>query len=161
MKKDSVRPGGLSSDDGAASVSTLRASIPDATMARSWLVGMTKQGEDRIWRGAERVLAYHDGMAAQMGYLREHHHITESMIGILLLHATPETKATVQSYCDQLGLLSINRLLDMGVPPENIGENALFHEDDRLVAQAMETRRAGTEGSDAKHDSAVPEGDAP
>lgn len=159
--EDGRSPSGRATAVEPVPVSPLRDGIPSADdIARSWLVRMTKQGEDNIWRGADQALAAFDGMRSQLGYLREHHHITESMVGIMLLHATSGQRKAVQHYSDQLDLLHINRLLDCGVPAENIGERGIFFHPDHLVAQAIETRRAETQ-SGSVHESAVPEGCAP
>jgi len=98
--------------------------------------------------------------AAHVRYLEEHHHIAESMIGILRLHATTGALRAVQSYSDQLDLLQINRLLDQGVPAHEIGESGTFYAPDHLVASAIEARSGETVGLDPKGESAVPKADA-
>lgn len=35
---------------------------PAANAVRAWLVSMTKQGEDRVWRGAEKALTFFDSV---------------------------------------------------------------------------------------------------
>lgn len=96
----------------------------------------------------------------RLAYLEEHHHITESLIGIAMMDMTPEQRDRVKPFCDQLSLLHINRLLDSDVPPEEIGSKGIFREDDELVAKAIEARRAET-GTGSVHDSAVGAADLP
>ena len=82
--------------------------------------------------------------AGYIQYLEEHHHITESLIGLMSLYASPEVMGKVRPYIDALGLLHINRLLDQGVPPHHIGQRGkMFNADDILVAKAIEARQGG------------------
>jgi hypothetical protein len=52
----------LVASDGAAS--RLHPAGFDPARVRAWLVGMTKQGEDRIWRGAQEALRLFDATLA-------------------------------------------------------------------------------------------------
>ncbi|MGQ3081101.1 MULTISPECIES: hypothetical protein [Alphaproteobacteria] len=97
-----------------------------------------------------------------LAYLQDHHHIAESLIGIAVMHMTPDQLPIIAPYREQLSLLHINYLLDCGVPPEEIGTKGIFVEDDELVAKAMEARqgRDGEAGS-VEDDSAVGTADLP
>jgi hypothetical protein len=57
-------PSGTGLSQAEPEVSALRASIPSAADVRAWLVGMTKQGEDRVWRGAEKAIRFFDATIA-------------------------------------------------------------------------------------------------
>lgn len=79
--------------------------------------------------------------ARHLAYLQDHHHIAESLIGIAVLHMTPDQLLIIAPYREQLSLLHISYLLDCGVPPEEIGSKGIFVEDDELVAKAMSARQ--------------------
>lgn len=68
MEQESGRPGGLSSDDGAASVSTLRASIPDATI-EEFCDSLQKPLEAKVKKLTDEL--YCDLLYSVQDYLRE------------------------------------------------------------------------------------------
>lgn len=68
MQKDDGRPGGLSSDDGAASVSTLRASIPDAVQ---WWPLVLAAYDAGVKRGNDEATAFDWGERLHEKYHEE------------------------------------------------------------------------------------------
>lgn len=61
----------------------------DPSRVRAWLVGMTKQGEDRIWRGAQEALQYLDSLEAEMARRERNEHRNCINWGPCSLHDQP------------------------------------------------------------------------
>lgn len=168
MEQDIGHPGGLSSDDGAASVSTLRASIPDAVFVfGSNLAGRHGKGA-ALWARNHRGAIYGQGSGLQgnsyaiptKGYDLET--LPLSLIGGFVAEFLEFAR---KYWMRQFQLTPIGCGL-AGYSREQI--EPLFRDAPCNIiwppewsAQAIEAQRVETEGLDAKHESAVPEGDVP
>ena len=167
------RPGGLSSDDGAASVSTLRASIPDAErefepepqIDNSFTGLQARQRQmfsaaiderDRLRSFISTLYVNAARAAEKPGPARG------SLISFISTYAIDVANGMPQHEAIR-GFEQMSKCSACGIVPGILGNGLCFDcaPEGQWPAQAMETRRAGTEGSGAKHDSAVPEGDAP
>lgn len=133
------RPSGLSSDDGAASVSTLRASIPDAVIEQVLKMGLVEWGATAEQRAEQHV----DDFRETLRMTREAFNYADVPVRLHGLYL--EGTETV--------------LCHTGTSP-NSGANAQalagawnwLHE--QCAAQAIEARRAET-GTGSVHESAV------
>lgn len=156
--KDMARPDGTGSTSLRSPEPEVSAlSGDDPSRVHGWLRSMQKYGEDQVWRGADRAIGYVKKLEAENAYLRDSYHVAQTMLGLVSLNASPELMGKLRPYSEELGRLWINRLLDLGVPPSEIGQRKTFPAEDHLVAQAIEARRAAT-GTGAVHESAVPQG---
>ena len=74
--------------------------------------------------------------AASLAYLERYHEITQSLIGVARLNMTPEQRAKLKVWDDQLDDLQVARWHALGIPYDAMGRNAIFVIDDEAVARA-------------------------
>jgi hypothetical protein len=71
--------------------------------------------------------------AAKLAYLERYHEITQSLIGIARLNMTPEDRAALKVWDDQLDDLQVARWHALGIPYDAMGQNAIFSISDEAV----------------------------
>jgi hypothetical protein len=74
--------------------------------------------------------------AASLAYLERYHEITQSLIGVARLNMTPEQRAKLKVWDDQLDDLQVARWHALGIPYDAMGSDAIFVIDDEAVARA-------------------------
>jgi hypothetical protein len=80
----------------------------------------------------------HDAAAiaeSKAAYLERYYEITQSLIGVMRLHATPEQRAKVAVWDEALDDLQAARWHALGVPLDAMGNGGIFVIDDAAVAR--------------------------